>query len=98
MYANSFCRQKAELQVLIKVTSKADRWKASGKSFTKKLMFYCMFSVIKNVFPTCLQSFLTLSRRMQSSANQSQILRLMSASCLCYIGTQSKLCDVLWLF
>ena len=32
---NSFCRQRAGLEVLIKVTYEADRWKESGKSFTK---------------------------------------------------------------
>ena len=32
---NSFCQQRAGFEVLIKVTSKADRWKQSGKSFTK---------------------------------------------------------------
>ena len=35
LYMNSFCQQRAGLEVLIKVTSKADRWKQSGKSFTK---------------------------------------------------------------
>ena len=28
---NSFCQQRAGLEILRKVTSKADRWKQSGK-------------------------------------------------------------------
>ena len=35
LYKNFFCEQRAGLEVLIKLTSKADRWKQSGKSFTK---------------------------------------------------------------
>ena len=35
LFTNSFCRQRAGLEVLMKVTSKADRWKEIGKSFTK---------------------------------------------------------------
>ena len=34
LYKNFFCQQRAGLEVLIKVTSKADRWNQSGKSFT----------------------------------------------------------------
>ena len=33
--ANSFSGQRAGLEVLIKVTSKADRWKESENSFKK---------------------------------------------------------------
>ena len=32
---NSFCQQRAGFEVLIKVTSKADRWKQSRKRFAK---------------------------------------------------------------
>ena len=36
LYTNSFCRQMvAELEVLIKVTSKANRWKERGKVLQK---------------------------------------------------------------
>ena len=40
---NSFRQKRARLEVLIKVTSKADRWKESKKSFIKKTIFYCIF-------------------------------------------------------
>ena len=35
LYKNSFSQQRTGLKVLIKVTSEADRWKQSGKGFTK---------------------------------------------------------------
>ena len=40
---NSFCRKRAGLEVLIKMTSKADRWKESKKKLYKKLISYCIF-------------------------------------------------------
>ena len=39
---NSFCRQRVGLEVLIKVTSKADRWKESEKYF-KNIDFLLFF-------------------------------------------------------
>ena len=45
-----FCQQRAGLEVLIKVTSKADRWKQSGKSFTKNWFLIAFFSITKKVF------------------------------------------------
>ena len=47
----------AGLEVLIKVTSKANRWKESRKSFTKKLISNYIFSIIKNVFHHMLAKF-----------------------------------------
>ena len=42
LYTNSFCHQRAGIKVLTKVTSKADRWKESEKSFPKNwfLIFF----------------------------------------------------------
>ena len=60
LYMNSFIRQRTGLEVLIKVTSKADRWKESRKSCTKKLISYCMFFHLLKMFSTtCSLSFLT---------------------------------------
>ena len=42
---NSFCRQRAGLEVLIKVTSKSDRWKKMEKSFTKNWFHIVFFSL-----------------------------------------------------
>ena len=47
----------AGLEVLIKVTSKTDRWKQSGKSFTKKLFLIAFFSITKNAFHYLLAKF-----------------------------------------
>ena len=54
---NSFCQQKAGFEVLIKVTSKADRWKQSWKSFTKNWFLIAFFSITKNVFHYLLAKF-----------------------------------------
>ena len=54
---NSFCQQRAGLQVLIKVTSKADRWKQRGKSFTKTWFLIAIFSITKIVFHYLLAKF-----------------------------------------
>ena len=51
LFTNSSCRLRARLEILIKVTSKADRWKESGESFAKKLISYCIFFINKKCFP-----------------------------------------------
>ena len=43
LYTNFFCRQWAGLEVLIKVTSKADRLEKERKSFSKKIDFLLHF-------------------------------------------------------
>ena len=50
LYKNSFCRQRTRFEVLMKVPSKADEGKESGKSFTKKLISYCIFFNNKKCF------------------------------------------------
>ena len=57
LYKNSFCQLRAGLEVLKKVTSKADRWKQSGKSFTKNWFRIAFFSITKNVFCYLLAKF-----------------------------------------
>ena len=52
-----FCQQRAGLELLIKVTSEADRWKQNGKSFTKNWFLNAFFPITKNVFHYYLQSF-----------------------------------------
>ena len=47
---NSFCRQRAGLEVLIKVTSKLDRWKKMEKKFYKHLISCCIFFFIVKIF------------------------------------------------
>ena len=98
LYKNSFCWQRARLEVLIKVTSKADRWKERGKSFTKNWFLIVFFSIIKNVFRYMLAKFFYQIQMHAISSLQSQILRHMGMGCLCNIGAHSKLCDVSWLF
>ena len=95
---NSFCLQKAKLEVLIKVTSKADRWKESGKSFTKNWFLFVFFSRTKNVFHYMLAKFFYVIQTNAISSLRSQILRCTGTSCLSNIGIRSKLRDVLWLF
>ena len=43
---NSFCCLREGLEVFIKVTSKADRWKESEKSFTKNWFLIVVFSIM----------------------------------------------------
>ena len=98
LYKNSFCQQRAGLEVLIKVTSKADRWKQSGKSFTKNWFLIALFFNNKKCFPllTC-KVFFYLIQTHATSSQWSQILRRTDTSCLCNIGTRSKPCNVSWL-
>ena len=50
LYKNFFCQLRAGLKVLIKVTSKADRWKQSRKSFTKVRFLIARFFNFKKCF------------------------------------------------
>ena len=43
---NTFCRQWAGLEVLMKVTSKAYRWKENEKSFTQNSFLIAFFSIM----------------------------------------------------
>ena len=95
LYTNSFCRQRAGLEVLIKVTSKADREKKSVKVLQKKCFVF--FPVVKNVFHNMFAKFSYLIWPRAISSPQSLILRCTDMSCLCNIGTCSKLRDVSWL-
>ena len=98
LYTNSFCWRRAGLEVLIKVTSKADRWKESEKSFTKNSFPVLFISIIKIVFHYMFAKFSYLIRTHAISSARSQILRCTGTSCLCNIGTRSKPRDVSWLF
>ena len=98
LYTNFFRRQGAGLEVLIKVTLKANRWKKSGKSFTKNWFLIVLFLVIKNVFHYMFAKFSYLIRTNKISSLRSQILPRTGTSCLCDIGTHSRPCDVSWLF
>ena len=51
LYKNSFCRQKAGLKVLIKVTLKADRLEGERKKFYKKIDFLLYFFNNQKCFP-----------------------------------------------
>ena len=62
---NSFCQQRTRLEVLIKVTSKADRWKGSEKSFTKNWFLILFFSTM-----SLLSKLLTCPLPTQSICSQ----------------------------
>ena len=98
LYKNSFCQQRAGLEVLIKVTSKADRWKQSGKSFTKNWFLIAFFSIAKIVFHLMFAKIFYLIPTHVISSQRSQILQRKDTSYLCNIGTRSKPCDVSWVF
>ena len=97
LYTNSFYRQRAGLEVLIKVTSKAGRWQESRKSVTK-IRFLVFFSIIKNVFHFMFAKFSYLTRTHAISSPGCQILRRTGTSCLCNIVIRSEPRDVSWLF
>ena len=99
LYKNSFSQQRTGLEVLIKVTSKADRWMQSGKSFTKNWFRIAVFSKTKSVFPLLTSRvFFYVIQTHAISSQRFQILRRTDTSCLCNIGIRSKPSDVSWLF
>ena len=73
LYMNCFCQQRVSLEMLIKVTSKEDRWKENKKSFTKKLISYCIFFKNKKCFHYMFAKFsihITLSQSAQTKKSE----------------------------
>ena len=60
LYTNWFCWQRAGLQVLIKVTSKADRLEGERKKFYKNRFLVAFLSIIKMFSTICCKVFLSI--------------------------------------
>ena len=86
-----FCQQRAGLQVLIKMTSKADRWRRAEKVLQKIYFLLFFFSLIKNVFHYVFVKFAYLIRMHAISSPWSQNLRRSGTSCLCELPSWAQI-------
>ena len=91
LYTNSFCQQRVGLEILIKVTSKADRLEGERKKFYKNWFFTAFLSIIKNVFHYMFAKFSNLIWMHAISSPWSQILRCTGTSCLCELPAWAQI-------